>query len=340
MSTSFARRLVPRVACPQCDGMDPLLAGVAGAQGGLFYRWQALECGYRSADVARLARREWHRVRRGAYVERHLWNSLDPAGRHLLMIRAVVGALGDDVVVSHTSAVVVHGLPVWGQPLDEVWVTRASDGSSRREGGVRHEKNGLSERDVTIVQGLRVTVPDRSVIDYARQSSLESGVVTADAALHRGLVDQESLLDTLEQQRDWPGSVTARRAVQFANPRAESVGESRSRFLFAELGLPSPKTQVTIRDETGQIVGRVDFLFLEECTVGEFDGRMKYGRALAEPNAEPMDPGEVVYREKLREEALRDLGYEVGRLVWADLEYARQAVGARFRRAFARAARR
>jgi hypothetical protein len=49
--------------------------------------------------------------------------------------------------------------------------------------------------------------------------------------------------------------------------------------------------------------------------LGEFDGRVKYGRLLK--------PGqsieEVVYREKLREDALRDLGWRVIRWTWVDL---------------------
>ncbi|KAA0918984.1 hypothetical protein [Dietzia sp. ANT_WB102] len=48
---------------------------------------------------------------------------------------------------------------------------------------------------------------------------------------------------------------------------------------------------------------------------GEFDGRIKYsGRAV-----DGADPGEVVWREKLREDRLRDLGVVVIRWVWNDL---------------------
>ncbi|WP_226356017.1 hypothetical protein [Pseudonocardia sp. ICBG601] len=51
---------------------------------------------------------------------------------------------------------------------------------------------------------------------------------------------------------------------------------------------------------------------------GEFDGRIKYGRRL--------DPGgdleEVLWREKLREDAIRAEGVAVVRWVWADLHSA------------------
>ena len=53
---------------------------------------------------------------------------------------------------------------------------------------------------------------------------------------------------------------------------------------------------------------------------------MKYGRLL-KPGE---DPGDVVWREKQREDRMRDLGYEVGRLIWSDLSD-RPAIAERFR---------
>jgi len=56
-------------------------------------------------------------------------------------------------------------------------------------------------------------------------------------------------------------------------------------------------------------VGRSDFGWEEQRTLGEFDGRVKYGRLLR--------PGETaadtVYREKRREDALRDQGWQLVR---------------------------
>jgi hypothetical protein len=49
--------------------------------------------------------------------------------------------------------------------------------------------------------------------------------------------------------------------------------------------------------------------------VGEFDGKVKYGRALRPGQ----DPGEAVFVEKRREDALRDRSLQVVRWVWAEL---------------------
>ena len=50
--------------------------------------------------------------------------------------------------------------------------------------------------------------------------------------------------------------------------------------------------------------------------LGEFDGRVKYGRLLR-PGQEP---GDAVFEEKRREDAIRDEGWGVVRWVWSDLQ--------------------
>lgn len=68
--------------------------------------------------------------------------------------------------------------------------------------------------------------------------------------------------------------------------------------------------------------------------MGEFDGRIKYGRLLRPGQ----DPGEAVFAEKVREDALRDEDLGVVRWLWTDLaNFA--PVADRLRRAHARRSR-
>ena len=106
----------------------------------------------------------------------------------------------------------------------------------------------------------------------------------------------------------------ARRVVAFADGRAESVGESRSRIAIARAGLPAPTLQLPVRLTVG--TAYADFGWPAQRVLGEFDGKVKYGRLL-KPGQEP---GDAVYEEKRREDAVRAQGWEVVRWRWADLD--------------------
>jgi hypothetical protein len=133
-------------------------------------------------------------------------------------------------------------------------------------------------------------------------------------------------------RRRWPGVRAARRAVEFLDVRSESVGESVSRVRLVEEGLPRPELQRELFGPNGQLIARVDFFWEEHKTVGEFDGKIKYGRLLK--------PGQrienVIFEEKVREDAVRDLGLQVVRWIWSDL-YRAGVLRGRVLRAFARA---
>ena len=76
----------------------------------------------------------------------------------------------------------------------------------------------------------------------------------------------------------------------------------------------------------------MDFHWKEQQAIGEFDGKIKYGRLL-KPGQRPEH---VIFEEKLREDALRDLGSQVVRWQWRDL-YRRGSLRERVLRTFARA---
>jgi hypothetical protein len=107
-----------------------------------------------------------------------------------------------------------------------------------------------------------------------------------------------------------------------------------SRVRLMEEGLPRPELQQEIFGPDGRLVARVDFYWDQHKTVGEFDGKIKYGRLL-KPGQRIED---VVFAEKLREDAVRDLGLQVVRWTSPDL-YRVGILRDRVLRAFARASR-
>lgn len=285
--------------------------------------------GYTPDEIARETRRGGLvRLRRGAFL---LPDEVaaDPVEHHRLLIGATVPLLAPGAVLSHRSAAVLHGLPVWQDALDHVEVTRTS-GSGNRRGHVHVHVAPLGAGEVVEVAGVTVTSPARTVVDLGRSVPLAQAVAAGDAALRSGLPPRE-LAAVLELAAGRRGVGAARRAVALLDPRSESAGESTSRVVLVDLGLAPSDLQHDVQDAAGRLVGRADFAWEQQRTLGEFDGRVKYG-ALLRPGERIED---AVWREKRREDALRDLGWQVVRWTWADLMQPQVLTG-RLLRAFAR----
>jgi hypothetical protein len=254
-----------------------------------------------------------HAIRHGAYVA---GLADDPAVQHALLVRAALAELSPDAVVSHVSAAVLHGLRVWGIPLNRVDITRPRRRSGARQGNRVHVHCApLDADEIGLVEGVPVTSVPRTVVDVARTAGFEQAVVVADSALGAGLAGTAQLAAALARRSRWPGLPAARRAIGFAARGSGSVGESRSRVAIARAGLSAPLLQWEVRRTDGTFVGRVDFGWPRLRTVGEFDGRVKYGKLLRPGQ----DPADVVHQEKLREDALRAEDLGVVRWTWPDL---------------------
>ena len=316
--------------------MYEILKTLADAQAGVVMRSQAIQAGYQADDIDRLLKRgEWVSLRRGAYVERDHLDAMDDVQKHRARIHAVMRSLQAPSVVSHVSAVVMHNLPVWGLDLDNVQVSRSDLHSPRTEAGVHHHAGETKAGDVVQIDGLPVMSLPRTIIDTARTVEFEPAVCVADTAIALDPTAKEAALLRLNEMRDWQGSRNAGAVIEFADGRSESVGESRLRVLFRNNLMPPPDLQVEFRTPAGVFVARSDFYFREQRTIGEFDGKQKYLKFVPEGQ----DPGEVVWREKRREDELRRLGNEVVRVIWLDFDRPKEVVK-RFHQAFQLAAQR
>jgi predicted transcriptional regulator of viral defense system len=268
-------------------------------------------------------------VRRGAYVrERAAERTRDDEHRELVF--ATAPQLHAAAVISHGSAAVLHRLPTWPNAIDRVHVTRNRNSGGNRRAVVQVHAAPLTEMDITTIDGVPVTSLARTVLDLCRTVPIEQAVAAGDRALAFGLV-RAVLEEHLAQMARWPGTRQARRVVALLDPRSESAGESVSRVRLHEDGLPAPELQRDIHDEDGQFVARVDFCWQKQRTIGEFDGKIKYGRMLKSGQSIQ----DVLFAEKRREDALRDLGWQIVRWLWADL-YRRGVIRDRVLRAFAR----
>jgi len=284
---------------------------------GCFTRAQALHAGL-DDNAIRLALKVglWTRVRWGVYTFTDLWTEQDEVARHLAAAQSVARKLGPSVALSHVSAALDHGLLVWGADLSTVHVTRLDGGAGRTEAGVQHHEGFCVDSDVIEKDGYLLVKPVRAALESAALTSSEAAVATLDSGLHLKRFTPAELDETFGLMQHWPGALHLQFAVRFADGRAESVGESRARYLCYAHGLPAPELQFHVYDERGILAGITDMVWRDHRLLGEFDGKVKYGRLLM-PGEEP---GDAVFREKRREDTLRRLtDFSMIRLTWADL---------------------
>jgi len=284
---------------------------------GLFLRREALDHGYRDRDLA-AARRAGviTRVRHGAYVPSAVWNRSDDLGQHRLLCRAVLLTHDGVVALSHTSGAVMHGLRMWKPALQQVHVVRLDSSAGRCQHDVVYHEDSWRPEDVRLVEGVPILDPTSCALGAASLTSVQAGLPILDSLLQLELADEATLWSTFQNRKGWPRTRRLHITVRLARAGAESLGESLGRHLMWAQHLPEPQLQFKVYDEHGHLVGVTDFAWPEYGLLGEFDGRVKYGRLL-KPGQEP---GEVVFLEKEREDLLRRItDFSMVRFIWSDL---------------------
>ena len=291
---------------------------------GIFLRHEAIALGYTDEHLARAVRRGvLTRVRHGSYFFRERWDPLPGDQRHIVRAMAARRTSRTNLVFSHVTAVVLHGAPTWELPLDMVHVTRTDRRGGRSEAGLVQHRGLLVPRDIVELDSLSVTSPTRTALDVTRMVDVEHSLVVVDHFLHAGATTKADLREGAEAMRLWKDTLTTDLVIRLANPRCESVGESRTSYKLWRHGVPSPTTGYEIRDSAGRLMARLDFAWPELGVFLEFDGKEKYLKYLR-PGEKPLD---AILREKKREERICGLtGWRCIRITWADLYQPEQMI--------------
>lgn len=271
---------------------------------------ELLRTGLSAPDIATLvAIGTIHRLRRGVYT--HELHD-DELLQHHALITATRRVVDPSAVISHTSAGVVHGLPVRRDSLDRVTMTRTTAGHADRSSHLIMRNTRITEPEIDRGQWGRITTLPRTVADLARTEQPEWGVVATDAALRLG-VPREEIRAALALHPRLHGLRRARAVVRFGDSGGESPGESISRWNMSMAGLPAPVLQQEFFDDQGEFIARADFFWPDHGLIGEFDGRTKY--------VDLLRPGQtiedVMFAEKRREGGLQAQGLRVVRWDWA-----------------------
>lgn len=261
----------------------------------------------RAAERGRLIR-----PHRGSYLATGQWSKLTELDKYTLRIIGAITSGRENPIVSHVSAAVLWGAPIIGPLPSLVHVLATVEAGTRTEHGYR--KHATPHRyDLERRGELRMTSLVRTLVDLAVDAPFLTAVGVLDWALAKHPVTKEELFACLDRLGVRRGRQRAERAIDFADARSGSPGETLSRVRIHEAGFPAPVLQHPVFDANG-LAGIGDFWWEEQNLLGEFDGVAKYIR---EEYAQELEPAEVVIAEKRREDRIRATGPSVTRWDWS-----------------------
>lgn len=273
------------------------------------------QAGLSSGQAARVAAQQGLcRIRPGSYADAAEWEKLTPWAKHTILVGESSRHLTTGALISGTSAGALWGIPFLERLDDTVEVTAPRSGGGRHS---RHFRYRVARElpAAAVINGVSVTTAARTAVDIARYRSFASGLMAFDHVLRLQLATSQEIEQALEDVRRMPGAARARLAYEFADPRAESPGESFSRARVLYIGAPLPELQFELW-WNGRFLGRPDMWWPECETVGEFDGLGKYGIG---PHALDTDGPSALLAEKAREDEIRRHVKNFLRWLWREL---------------------
>ena len=247
---------------------------LAANQQGLLSVAQAHEAGLDGRALRRLVERGLlTRERRGIY----LVTGVRRRPLHAA-IEAVVLAGG---VLSHRSAAELHGIGTQLSGRTEVTVVRPRHPRSQ-PGVIIRQTRRLDRTELTIIGGLEVTAPPRTMLDLAA-SAYGMKDDKLNAMLAEALASRKTTLGSIEkylasQPKGVDGIQRLRAAIAEAvGAPTDSAAERELLDLLLSAGIPRPRTQYIIRNEHGEFVAKVDNAWPGETVVLELDSYRYHG---------------------------------------------------------------
>ncbi|MGH4021574.1 MAG: endonuclease domain-containing protein [Pseudonocardiaceae bacterium] len=208
---------------------------------------------------------------RGPGVKRLFYDVYVTAGlpvTHELRCEGAALALPPAAVITGRSAATLRGASLaW--PYDPVELVVPEATHLARRNGLDVRRTEITTGEWEPWCGIGLATPLRMGLDLLLDRSLPDAVADLDAVLRAGQISLPALQQLVDQRHD-RGIVCARRAVQLADPRAESPPESRMRVWLVLDGL-HPEPKYWVHDDRGRLA-RVDLAFPEHRLAVEYDG--------------------------------------------------------------------
>lgn len=215
----------------------------------------------------RLRRRDLHRPYYGIRSDGAPTDQIERA-------RAYAPRLTERGFVSHTTAAALWGLPLptWIGP--EIHVSQPHGERAVRTTGVIGHHLVITAAELTQIEGVPVTTPERTWADLAGWLPLEDLVAAGDRALwfRRPLATLLHLTEMALRHPGRRGRPDRLAALGLLSDRAYSAPESILRTRIVRSGLPVPEVNPALRGPAGEWIGQPDLAFPEYREVLEYEG--------------------------------------------------------------------
>lgn len=171
-------------------------------------------------------------------------------------------------VVAGVSAAAMHGSK-W---VDDMTTVELIHENRHRLPGLFTRGDRIEDDEITIIDGVPVTNPTRTVLDLGCWYPITSGVAAIDS-LARATEIKAADVELLAQR--YPGRrgiARARLAITLFDAGAQSPKETWLRLIVVKAGLPRPQTQIAVRDESGSAIAYLDMGWEDIKVAIECDG--------------------------------------------------------------------
>ncbi len=188
--------------------------------------------------------------------------------------RAYAARLEPDGFLSHTSAAALWGLPLPRRLDPRIHVSQPHGHRAVRTRGVIGHHLVISDRELTVLDGIPITTPERTWSDLAGWIDLEALVAAGDRVIwHRApLAHLDALVEVARRHPGRRGRPARLAALALVSDRADSAPESVLRVRIARSGLPTPLANPLLRTASGAWVGQPDLAWPEYREVVEYEG--------------------------------------------------------------------
>ena len=223
---------------------------------------------------------------------------------------AAVFACGGGALVSHRSAAALWGLlPGNAHAVD---VTVVGRHCRSRPGIDVHQAGQIDKRDIRRRNGIPVTAPARTLIDWAATASDDEFEQAVSEARVQRLVRDGEIEAALARAGNRSGVARTRAVLRAEDDSGytRSRAERLIRALLKAARLPAPRVNVPVAGYS------VDFLWPEHKLIVEVDGFQFHGHRAA------------FERDRRKDQVLTMAGYRVIRITWRQLRDEPLAVAA------------